>query len=78
MIELKDKQTGAQLGSISPENLQFLIDNLEEESDEDVDYYLNRVTLGMLKDRGADPELVGLLEAALGDRDEIEIEWSRT
>ena len=78
MIELKDKETGASLGSISPEQLQFLIDNLEEEYDEDTDYYLTRVTLEMLKDHGADPALVSLLEAALGDRDDIEIEWSRS
>ncbi len=48
MIKLKDKETGEMLGSISDDELQFLIDHLEEEFDEDTDYYLNRVTVEML------------------------------
>lgn len=78
MIQLRDKETGELLGSISEEDLQFLIDHLEEEYDEDTDYYLNRTTLEMLRNEGADESLIGLLEDALGDRDDVEIEWSRT
>ncbi len=77
MIQLLDKETGSHLGSISEEELQFLIDNLEEESEDDTDYYLNRVTLEMLKEKGADQPLIDFLESALGDRDDLEIEWSR-
>lgn len=76
MIELKDKETGASLGSISAEELQFLIDQLEEESDDDTDYYLNRSTVEMLQAHGASAHLSELLERALGDNDEVEIEWS--
>jgi processive 1,2-diacylglycerol beta-glucosyltransferase len=76
MIELRDKETGASLGSISPEELRFLMDQLEEESDDDTDYYLNRATFEMLKDHGASARLRELLERAFGDRDEIEFEWS--
>jgi len=78
MIQLRDKETGSLLGSISEEDLQFLIDHLEEEYDEDTDYYLNRATLDMLKKEGANDALIGLLESALGDREDVEIEWSRT
>lgn len=77
VIELKDKDTGESIGEITEEQLQFLIDELEEEDAEDVDYYLNRTTLEMLEDRGMDEELAELLYEALGDRDEIEIEWSK-
>jgi hypothetical protein len=75
MIKLRDKETGASLGQISNDDLQFLIDNLEEEWDGDTDYYLNRTTIDMLKDSGADKALIRLLEGALGDRDDIEIVW---
>ncbi len=51
MIRLRIKETGTELGSITEEDLQFLIDNLEEEWEEDQDYYLNRQTLEMLKGR---------------------------
>lgn len=78
MIELRDKATGSILGSISEEELQFLIDQLEEESEEDTDYYLNRTTFELLKSRDASQHLIELLEQAMGSRDEIEIEWSRT
>ncbi len=78
MIEVRDKDSGASLGSISEDELQFLVDQLEEESDEDTDYYLNRTTVGMLEQHGASAHLLELLERALGDRDECEIEWSRS
>jgi hypothetical protein len=77
MIKLRDKETRALLGSISEDELQFLIDNLEEEWDGDTDYYLNRTTIEMLKGVGADDALIDLLEEALGDRDDVEIEWER-
>ena len=78
MIQLLDKETGSLLSSTSEEELKILIDNLEEESEDDTEYYLNRVTLEMLKEKGADQLLIDLLESALGDREDLEIEWSRT
>jgi hypothetical protein len=77
MIYLRNKETGAELGSISDEDLQFLIDNLEEESEEDRDYYLNRQTLAMLENRGASASLLQSLEHAMGEGNEVEVEWSR-
>jgi hypothetical protein len=78
MIKMRDKDTGAMLGSISEENLQFLIDNLEEESDDDTDYYLTRETVEMLIANGASDDLIKLLNNALGDKDDVEIEWVRS
>lgn len=76
MIQLRDKETGRVLGSISEDQLQFLIDQLEEESADDTDYYLNRATLEMFEERGADADLLRILRDGLGDREEMEIEWS--
>jgi hypothetical protein len=78
MINVYDNETGALLGAISDEDLQFLIDELEEESLEDQDYYLNRDTLEMLEKAGGQPKLLDLLRRALGDRDGVEIRWSRS
>jgi len=77
MIELRDKETGRPVGSITEAQLQFLIDQLEEESHGDRDYYLNTTTLDALAEKSDDPDLMNLLRQALGDRKEMEIEWSR-
>ena len=78
MIQLRDKETGALLGDITEEQLQFLIDQLEEESEEDNDYYLDQATLNMLKEKGLDASILKLLQDALGDRKDLEIEWLRS
>jgi len=78
MIQLFDKKTGASLGTLTDEQFQFLADNLEEESAHDDDYYLNRATVDILEEQGADPGLVALLRTALGNGDETEVRWSRT
>lgn len=77
MIQLHDKDTGARIGTISEENLKFLVDQLEEESDDDQDYYINETTIDNFEESGADKELVSLLRSALGSRTEMEIRWSR-
>ena len=77
MIHLHDKDTGAPIGTISEAQLEFLIDQLEEESREDQDYYINETTVDLFEQRGADPELVALLRKALAGRTEMEIRWTR-
>ena len=76
MNVLRDKETGATLGNISEQQLQFLIDQLEEESANDTDYYINKASLEMFAEQGGDPQLLELLQRALGDREAMEIEWS--
>ena len=61
------------LGDISEDELKFLVDNLEEESSEDTDYDLSRLTLEYLRGNGLSPRLAQLLDTALGDQDDIEI-----
>jgi hypothetical protein len=77
MIELRDKDSGAAIGTITEEQLKFLVDQLEEESADDKDYYLNTTTLDMLATKEIDPDLLTVLRGALGDREEMEVEWSR-
>lgn len=68
----------SQVGELSEEQLDFLVDNLEEEWPEDRDFYVNRQMLDLLKQRGADATLVHMLMQALGDRDEVDILWVDT
>ena len=67
--------TEADIGVISPAQLKFLVEQLEEEHDEDQDYYIDRDTLELLADNGIDDELLGKLEKALGDDDSMDIAW---
>ena len=77
MITLRDKESGNPIGTITEAQLQFLADQLEEEWAEDADYWLDQSTIDLLAERGADDALVVLLRRAMGDRDEMEITWSR-
>ncbi len=77
MIRLYDKNTGQYLGRIEDEAFQFLIDNLEEESFTDTDYYVDRLTLDFLKDKGMNEDLVRLIEQTMGEGEEIEIRYER-
>jgi hypothetical protein len=75
MPKLVRLDTGNPIGEITDVMLKFLVDNLEEEHDDDKDYFIDRETLELLSDNGADPELLGLLEKAMGDDDEMDIAW---
>ena len=75
MAQIFDKDTGKSLGTITEDQLQFLIDQMEEESDTDQDYYINSDLLSTFKESGIDSDLLAMLENALGDREGMEIEW---
>jgi hypothetical protein len=77
MITLRDKETGNPIGTITDAQLQFLADQLEEEWAEDTDYWLDQSTIDLLAERGADGTLVDLLRRSMGEREEMEIAWSR-
>lgn len=74
-MKLFDKASGAPIGEISEQQFKILQDALEEESRSDNDYYINRATLDLLRDAGADADLVTLLTTALGDREDMDIAW---
>jgi processive 1,2-diacylglycerol beta-glucosyltransferase len=77
MVKLYDKNTGQYLGRIADEELQFLIDNLEEESLTDTDYYVNRETLALLKEKGMSEGLAKLIQSAMGGNKDIEISYEK-
>ena len=76
-IQLLDRESGAVLGTITTSQLQFLMEHLEEESESDTDYYINRDTLDVLEEEGADAALMSLLRRALGAREEMEIQYRK-
>ena len=63
------------LGDVTDADLQFLRDNLEEESLTDTDYAISRLTLEYLRGNGMDPRVAALFDSALGEADEIEIQY---
>ena len=67
--------TEANIGVITAEQLRSLVDNLEEEHDDDQDYFIDRDTLELLSDNGVDHELLAMLEKALGDDDSMDVAW---
>jgi hypothetical protein len=72
---LYNKDTGKPIGDLTAEQLQELIDLLEEESDDDQDYYIDRDILEFMKEEGADEALLAMLTPLVGEDDGIEIEW---
>jgi len=70
------KGTGAVLGTIDEADLRVLIDQLVEETETDVDYYVDLATVDLLAEHGASSHLVSLLTQAIGDSEGTEIVWS--
>ena len=77
MIRLHDAERNTLIGTITEDQLQFLVDELEEESAEDTDYYLSADTIDMLEEDGADSQLVSLLRSALAGREGFDVRWTR-
>jgi hypothetical protein len=67
--------TDVEIGTITDEQLQFLVAQLEEDHGDDKDYFIDRDTLELLSDNGADPELLAMLEKGLAGDDEMDISW---
>lgn len=76
-VDLIDTESGRSVGRITETQLDWLTAQLEKESPDDRDFYVDRATLDMLQEAGADPDLVLLLRTALGGRDGLELGWSR-
>jgi hypothetical protein len=77
MVKLYNAETSAPVGEITEGQLQFLVDNLEETSSDDQDYYIDVPTLAMLRSKGADDELIAILAKGLGGRPGYEVRWER-
>ena len=74
-IRLIDKESGANLGEISHEDMKFLIDQLEEEHSRDRDYFIDGATIGILEHAGASPHLLALLREIVGVSEGVDIRW---
>ena len=62
------------LGTITENQLDFLMENLEEEFEEDEEYLLMPDTIDFLKEQGVDNDLLAMLEKALtGAKDGVDI-----
>ena len=75
MLKIYNESNGELIGEINAAEFQFLKDMLEEESSEDVDYFIDEATIDMLEVRGGDPDLVTILRKAVADSEGIEITW---
>ncbi len=78
MVFIYNKSTGDLIGEIGEGELQFLIDQMEEESTKDQDYSITRMEIAYFSEHGASPELITLLRKALGEQPEVIIQWSRS
>ena len=65
------------LGAISDADVKVLIDELEEEDIADVDYFIDGTTVSILEAAGASSALVGILLAAIGDSEGIDVRWEK-
>ena len=78
MVFIYNKTTSDLIGEIGEDDLQFLIDQMEEESMKDQDYSITSMEINYFAENGASSELVALLRKALGEQPEVVILWSRT
>lgn len=65
MYRLLDVEHNNEIGVVTADQVQFLIDNLGEEGIEDQDYYIDIDTLGFLVENSCDEELLTMLTDAL-------------
>jgi hypothetical protein len=76
MARLYRVDTDETIGQINDKQVQFLVDMLEEEDDEDTEYFIDQDTLELFSDNNCDPELLAMLESALEDgEDGVDIGW---
>ena len=73
MIRLHEKETGVFVGTITDAQLQFLMDQLEEESADDTDDDIDHATLDLFEEMEAEADVLALLRQALGTREGMEI-----
>jgi hypothetical protein len=77
MFALYDSGQGKQVGRLSEEQLQALVDYMQEEFEEDNEYYLTSDDCEIMAEQGFDAGLVKTLRDALAGRDEMDIRYER-
>ena len=68
IIYLMDSEKEEEIGVITCDQAQFLIDDLVEEGVEDQDFYIDEDTLEFLAENSCDEELLSLFAEALEGR----------
>jgi hypothetical protein len=77
MITLYDAGSGAKVGRITEAQLQAMIDWMEEESEDDRDYFISSEELELMAEDGVDPTLIDVLRQALAGREEMDIRYTK-
>ncbi len=77
MIALYDVSSGAKVGRITEKQLEALIGWMEEESDEDREYYLTAEDCELMLEQGIDPTLVATLQEALKGREDMDLRYAQ-
>ncbi len=75
MIRLYDNENDNEVGAITEAQLEFLLEELTEESLDEYTYNINPSVINYLEGSGADTELVALLRRALGSRTSMELRY---
>ncbi|RKU35609.1 galactosyldiacylglycerol synthase [Candidatus Poribacteria bacterium] len=75
VYRLMDIEHDNEIGVVTEDQLQFLIDNLEEEGFEDQNYYIDPESLSFLAEEGCDEELLTMLTDALENRINIDVRY---
>jgi hypothetical protein len=78
MVTLSLKDSGELLGEIDEADLQLLMDQLVEETEEDTDYYVSPMTIDWLAQNGASPGLIDILKKAVGDSEGVDVVWAES
>jgi hypothetical protein len=76
-IRIIDKNSGAHLGEVGEDDLQLMIDQFEEESSRDRDYFIDATTIGILEEAGASQRLLSLLREVVGTSEGVDIRWEQ-
>lgn len=75
MPTLYDVSNDRLLGHISQADLDLLIEQMEEESSKDRDYFVDNDTFLRLTDAGASATLLDAIKMALDLRGECDVRW---
>jgi hypothetical protein len=75
MPRLYDLSNNQLLGHVSQADIDLLVAQMEEESSQDQDYYVDNDTFLRLTDSGASSTLLDAIKMALDLRGECDIRW---
>ncbi len=75
MISLFNNESDQEVGEITEAQLDFLQENLVEETLDATSYNITPVVVSSLENLGADPDLIEVLKAALGSRASVDLRY---